>query len=371
MSIQPWRWFAKPPRDPESEPKEQDGSANADDNAPAIPRGLAAQSVEHFEDTEGLVGDMLCQGRYALLLRDQIAENLSAELLQQAREALNDAMSVVPQGEVLMLHPQDEGDNDADPQAGALEHVVALLLDRYPVTNVNYLEFVSSGGYEQMGLWNPDVWPAVVDFVDKTGHPGPRHWSNGSFPVKLCDHPVVGVSWYEAAAFARWAGKRLPSDAEWVKAAAWPVSVSGSIPIQRRFPWGNSFDPTRANIWNTGFHTTVPVQQLSEGVSPGSVYGLIGNVWEWTSTNFGDWDNRRFEMSAPFKSVRGGAFDTYFEGQADNHFQSGDVPMARKHNIGFRCAVELAELGPCLTVHDEHDELAAAEEVHAAAAIPS
>ena len=372
MSFQPWTWFARSPREPESKPKEQDGSAssNSENNAPAIPRHLAARSVEQLEDTEGLVGDMLCQGRYALLMRHQIAKTLSVELLQQAREALNDAMSVIPQGEVHMTHRQDK-EHDVDLQEGELEHVEALLLDRYPVTNIDYLEFVSVGGYEQMGLWDRDVWPAVVDFVDQTGHPGPRHWSNGSFPVKLCDHPVVGVNWYEAAAYGRWAGKRLPSDAEWVKAAAWPISVSGAIPIQRRFPWGDSFDPTRANIWNTGFQTTVSVQQFTEGVSPGSVYGLVGNVWEWTSTNYGTWDNRRFEMSTPFKSLRGGAFDTYFESQADNHFQSGDVPIARKHNIGFRCAVGLAELSPRLTVNGEHNELATAEEVHVATTIAS
>ena len=118
-----------------------------------------------------------------------------------------------------MTHRQDE-EHDVDPQEDELEHVEALLLDRYPVTNIDYLEFVSVGGYEQMSLWDRDVWPAVVDFVDRTGHPGPRHWSDGSFPVKLWDHPVVGVSWYEAEAYGCWAGKRLPSDEEWVKAAA-------------------------------------------------------------------------------------------------------------------------------------------------------
>jgi len=366
MSIQPWKWFAKRQAENGSESKQDTPDPNSEDNVPAVPRGLTVRTVEQFDDMEGLVADMLYQGRYALLLRDQIADNLSVELLQQARAALNDAMSVVPQGEVLMLHRRDD-DKELE-KAGDVERVEALLLDRYAVTNVEYLEFVAGGGYEQMGLWDPDVWPAVVDFVDQSGHPGPRYWSKGSFPVKLSDHPVVGINWYEASTYARWAGKRLPSDAEWVKAAAWPVSVAGSIPMQRRFPWGDSFDPTRANIWDAAIHSTVPVQQFPEGVSPGSVFGLIGNVWEWTTTNYGIWDNRRYEMSAPFKSLRGGAFDTYFEGQADNHFQSGDVPMARKHNIGFRCAVELAELVPCLHVGGEDGDVAATESEAAALA---
>ena len=84
-------------------------------------------------------------------------------------------------------------------------------LDRYPVTNAQYHQFVRHGGYEQMAIWDPEIWPAVLDFVDTTGHAGPRFWRDGRYPRGEDHHPVVGVSWYEAAAYARWVGKRLPT----------------------------------------------------------------------------------------------------------------------------------------------------------------
>ena len=80
------------------------------------------------------------------------------------------------------------------------------------------------------------------------------------------DHPVVGVSWYEAAAYARWAGKRLPTDAEWVKAGSWPAS-SRRRPrrSQRRYPWGDAMDRSRANLWGSGPKGTVPVTAFADG----------------------------------------------------------------------------------------------------------
>ena len=93
---------------------------------------------------------------------------------------------------------------------------------------------------------------------------------------------------------------------------------------------------------------TCGVHDFSDGVSVGGVYQLIGNVWEWTHSNFGAWDlaARRLEVTGPMKSIRGGAFDTYFDNQATCQFQSGDSSLARKHNIGFRCA-----LGFCDVIH--------------------
>ncbi|MHB8863886.1 MAG: SUMF1/EgtB/PvdO family nonheme iron enzyme, partial [Pirellulaceae bacterium] len=192
-------------------------------------------------DPSSLAQRMLDQGRYALLLRPQIAANLKKSQRRAAAQALDDAMGIVPEGDVLLQACRHANDRDeADAQRERLVHVEAMYLDRYPVTNRQFQQFVDDGGYEHMPLWDPTIWPAVLDFVDKTGHPGPRHWRDRHYPEGLQDHPVVGISWYEGAAYARWAGKRLPSDPEWVKAGCWPVLTQGTRPLQRRYPWGDT-----------------------------------------------------------------------------------------------------------------------------------
>lgn len=296
-----------------------------------------------------LVERMIAQGRAALLLRPQIAASLSGDELRRAQQALDEAMAVVPQGPVL-LRPRcaDFLDEETAAKAQRLLGVEGYFLDRYCVTNRQYWEFVADGGYEQMSLWDEAIWPAVLGFVDQTGHPGPRFWSYGLYPPGKEDHPVVGVSWYEACAYARWVGKRLPTDPEWVKAGVWPVLAEGSWPVQRRFPWGDALDRQRANLWGSGHQGTIPVQALPAGASVNGIHQLVGNVWEWTSTAFGVWEppGRRIETDPPAKSIRGGAFDTYFDSQALFQFQSGENPLARKHNIGFRCALGFCDIVP-------------------------
>ncbi len=296
--------------------------------------------------SDRLVRTMIGQGREVLLLRPQIATNLNAEQLQQAQNRLDEVMAIVPQGPVVLLPWETDRDY---PEDGATElvEIEGFYLDRYPVTNRQYKEFVDADGYEQMSLWDEEIWPAVLEFVDQTGHPGPRFWQDGDFPRGLADHPVVGVSWYEASAFARWVGKRLPTDPEWVKSGAWPVSTDNGLPTQRRFPWGESMDRTKAHLWGPTVDSTTPVTATPDGASVGGIHQLIGNVWEWTSSPFAAWDQgTRFFHEKPLKSVRGGAFDTYFDCQASCQFQSGEDPLARKHNVGFRCAVGVCDVEP-------------------------
>ncbi len=291
-----------------------------------------------------LVDELISQGRTALLLRPQIAAGLNAADLRIAQDKLDDVMAMVPEGPVALRGRSADADgNTNDPPLVLVE---GLFLDRYSVTNREYHAFVSAGGYEQMSLWDEAIWPAVLGFVDRTGHPGPRYWENGTYEAGEADHPVVGVSWYEACAFARWVGKRLPTDAEWVKAASWPVFAESRQPVQRRFPWGDAMDRKRVNIWGSGYEGTIPVKALSAGASVNGVEQLVGNVWEWTSSSFGAWEapNQRIETDHPLKSIRGGAFDTYFESQANCHFQSGAGPLDRKHNVGFRCALGFCDV---------------------------
>ncbi len=328
----------------EHRPRLREGNVN-----PLLHANSAADFEELPDDSGDLVEQMIKQGRYALLLRPQIASNLAPDQKASVMERLDEQMALVPHGEVVLKASRyDESDDDRDaPVPERVVHVEALFLDRYPVTNKQYQAFVNAGGYEQISLWDPSVWPAILDFVDATGHSGPRYWKNGTFLPGQGDHPVVGVCWYEACAYARWVGKRLPSDPEWVKAGAWPVAVPGGKPLQRKHPWGDTMNRSLANLWTTGLGHTVSVHEMHNGGTVGGIYQLVGNVWEWTTSNFGAWDPamRRLESPTQMKSVRGGAFDTYFETQANCQFQSGDCPMARKRNVGFRCAISVCDLG--------------------------
>jgi iron(II)-dependent oxidoreductase len=298
-------------------------------------------------DLSSLVEGMLTRRRYALLLRRQLVSNLTPRQFQRARDDLERQMALVPAGNVSLGPIRGAAaDDEAADAAVDTRHVEAMLLDRYPATNREYFAFVEAGGYEQMSIWDPQIWTAVFDFVDATGAPGPRFWKHGKFPRGEEDFPVVGVSWYEAAAYARWVGKRLPTEAEWLKAGSWPVPLSDKQQWQRKFPWGDTMDRERCNLWGSGPGKAVAVSEFSSGVSVGGVYQLIGNVWEWTSGNFGASDAEQDDLilPAPMKSIRGGAFDTYFENQATCQFRSGESPLSRKHNIGFRCAIGLCDI---------------------------
>lgn len=297
-------------------------------------------------DAAALVDQLLAQGRYCLLLRPQLVGQLSTRQRAQALEALDAEMALAPVGGVEMRGLAFGSETPRAASVGSRRvHVEAFYIDRQCVTNREFQAFVDADGYEDMSLWSPDVWPGVVGLVDQSGAPGPRHWRQGTYCDGEDDLPVVGVSWHEAAAYARWVGKRLPSDPEWVKAAAWPVPAAGSALHGRRFPWGDSLDSQRANLWGAGRGGIAPVAEFAGGLSVGGVSQMIGNVWEWTSGRYGAWEPS-LEIDSPvaLRSLRGGAFDTYFETQAQCQFQSGDSPMARKHNIGFRCVVGAADL---------------------------
>lgn len=332
-------WRNSAGRDRSRRDKQQRAPRDVPDDRP--PR---AKKAADPTDVASLVEQMFDEGRFSLLLRAELIENLSSDQRQRAEAALADGMSLVPQGEIVLGLTPGSGDDAVgrdEPPTGVSVHVEHFYLDRYPVTNRQFHEFVAAGGYQQMAIWNAEILPGLLDFVDETGAPGPRFWRDGCYRPGTADHPVVGVSWYEADAYARWVGKRLPSDPEWEKAGSWPVQMSATARPQRRYPWGEAMDLRRCNLWGSGHGGTLPVFAQPEGASVGGVYQLVGNVWEWTCSPFGSWVTSRDRLVLPvaMKSIRGGAFDTYFENQATCQFQSGEDPLARKRNVGFRCAL--------------------------------
>ena len=329
-------------------------SPQRDSPAAVLPSSAATASspaapavVDHStaNETDRLVDQLLEQSRCALLLRKQIVEGLSVEQRARVWSSFKEATSLVVAGKVVIERWRSEQLagaflNSADARS---IYVEPLYIDRLPITNRQYHEFVTYGGYEQESLWQPGVWPRVSEFVDQTGDKGPRLWSAGHYPSELADHPVVGVCWFEADAYARWAGKRLPTDAEWVKAASRPVIGPDGECVARKYPWGETLDLTRVNLWASRRNTTVDVNQFPSGDSVGGVRQLIGNVWEWMASSF-SLDSDNLELVEAMKSLRGGAFDTYFGSRVTCQFQSGDSPLVRKRNIGFRCATSCCDV---------------------------
>lgn len=173
-------------------------------------------------------------------------------LLAKAEWRELEAMIVIPGGAFLMGTDMERADAQNRPQHEVV--LPAYRVDKYPVTNAQYARFVAA-----------------------TGHRPPSTWKGGRIPVGELKHPVTLVSWYDAAAYAKWAGKRLPTEAEWEKA--------GRGTDGRRWPWGEKMDPTRLNTYyNVGSATAVTA--YPQGASPYGVMDLSGNVNEWTADDF-------------------------------------------------------------------------------------
>jgi gamma-glutamyl hercynylcysteine S-oxide synthase len=220
-------------------------------------------------------------------------------------------------------------------------------IDVCAVTNGDYMQFVAEGGYRDERLWSA----AGVSWLRESGAIAPRHWSrdSGTWTERYMNRlrevdprrPVCHVCYYEAEAFARWAGKRLPTEFEWEAAATW-----SALGERRRFPWGEAPpDPSRANVDQLAFDTA-PAGAYADNVSPHGAHGMIGNVWEWTSSDFAPYPGFASfpyaEYSEPFfgsgyKVLRGGSWATAAH-VARPTFRNWDFPIRRQIFSGFRCA---------------------------------
>jgi iron(II)-dependent oxidoreductase len=257
------------------------------------------------------------------------------QIQQAAMEAIDNGFALVPEGFVSL--PQTINDAPGCPEESI--ETDPYLLARYAVTCQQFQHFVDDGSYERLELWPEEIWPHLIDFVDQTGNPGPRFWRQGRHDHRLAHHPVTGICYYEAIAYARWAGYRIPTEAEWQMAASWRIRSSAQV--LRRYPWGDALDTNRCNLWSSAVNFTTPVDAYPSGAAPNGVQQLIGNVWEWTDADFQvtDEEGRTVIGDMLLKSIRGGAFDTYFPNQATSFFRTGLPTLTRAHNVGFRCAL--------------------------------
>ncbi len=182
-------------------------------------------------------------------------------------------------------------------------------------------------------------------FVESSGYPPPPDWREERHLELLGDHPVVNVSWYDALAYCRWLSQttgqiyRLPSEAEWEKAARGTDS--------RPYPWGFEFDKSRCNTGEAGLGWTTPVDAYPGGASPYGVIDLVGNVWEWCSSLYADYpytanDGREDITAAGWRVLRGGSwFDLEWGARAARRLSGPPDSLSR--NTGFRVVREVGD----------------------------
>jgi len=305
----------------------------------------------------------------------------------------------VPAGPFTMGSPEDDETAWADERP---VHTVTLLdfnISRYPITNAQYGAFLAAGGYEDEVYWTPEGWAwrqgAEADLSpfddeetkktygdwlknrprEKRGRP---YWWDDSKWGKAT-RPVVGVTWYEAIAYCNWLGVqlvraewpfriwsdtqiaesvlsgqdvnvRLPSEAEWEKAARGAAGL--------RWHWGSEWQEDRANTEEAHLGETSAVGVFPAGASPYGVLDLVGNVWEWTRSRWGKQSIRKPDYSYPYRPddgredpsgtdlrvVRGGSWDK-FQRHARCAVRGGGVPDSFDSDIGFRVVVSLSNSG--------------------------
>lgn len=240
-------------------------------------------------------------------------------------------MILIPAGDFLM------GTDETDEEGLAEElgiakpwfldekpaHTVSLpayYIDQYEVTNAHYKKF-----------------------TDETGYPVPPYWEDENYPEGTGDYPVVAVSWEDAHRYCQWAGKRLPTEAEWEKAAR---GTDG-----RKYPWGNRFDQKKANVGGSRGGLT-PVGSSPQGKSPYGIHDMIGSVWEWTDSWYLPYAGNTYQnenFGKRLRVLRGNSYVAIGHFPPDLHtevvahhstttFRLFFDPQGAIGDIGFRCA---------------------------------
>ncbi|MBS1913645.1 MAG: ergothioneine biosynthesis protein EgtB [Bacteroidetes bacterium] len=260
-------------------------------------------------------------------------------------------MVTVPAGEFWMGTDDRSAAYDNERSRHQL-HLDAFQIGVAPVSNAEFMKFVEAGGYRRKELWEEAGWA----FVQENGIVAPKHWeqdADGAWHTRSMDRtepvnprrPVVHVCWHEASAYCRFAGLRLPTEAEWEKAASWnPATGEQAI-----FPWGNEpFQERRANLDQLAF-MAAEIGAYPDGVSAVGCHQMIGDVWEWTASDFVPYpgfqafpydEYSKVFFGPEYKVLRGGSWATR-PGAIRNSFRNWDFPIRRQIFSGFRCARDI------------------------------
>lgn len=225
-------------------------------------------------------------------------------------------------------------------------------IDRAPVSNGDFLEFMRAGGYQNFRWWFSEGW----EVVNREQWAAPLYWElhdnewmirdfAGLHPAaSKANEPVSHVSYFEASAFAKWAGKRLPTEAEWEKAAC----LAASQNERALFPWGDDpVDATKANLFENNLWSVAPIGAFPAGENAFGCHQMIGDVWEWTASDYvpypgfkSEFDEYNDKWFVNQKVLRGGSFATpqlHIRSTYRNFFHAHERWMVS----GFRCAKDL------------------------------
>ena len=223
----------------------------------------------------------------------------------------------------------------------------AFFIEKYPVTNEKYARFIAAGGYNEPRYWTRSGW----DWLRRLRRTQPSFWQDAKWNQP--EYPVVGVTWFEAWAYAAWAGRKLLTEAEWEKAASWqpspgsedtaaPLPRSGEGGQKRCYPWGDEFDKDKCNTSASKIERTTPVGKYSpDGDSPYGCVDMAGNVWEWTSSLYKSYpyrkdDGREDPAAAGNRVQRGGSWNSD-EGNARCADRFRNDPDNAFISRGLRC----------------------------------
>ncbi|MFC0602447.1 ergothioneine biosynthesis protein EgtB [Streptomyces palmae] len=304
--------------------------------------GMIAQHEQQHDETM-LITHQLRRGPAALTAPEPPADGTQDALPPEV---------LVPAGPFTMGTSTEPWALDNERPAHRRQ-VPAFFIDTVPVSNGAYLRFIEDGGYRERRWWTGPGWAHVREqrlsaplFWRREGGQWLRRRFGVTEPVPPGE-PVLHVSWYEADAYARWAGRRLPTEAEWEKAARHDPVTGRS----RRYPWGDADPvPEHANLGQRHLRPA-PVGGYPAGASPLGVRQLMGDVWEWTSSDFLPYPGfaafpyREYSevfFGSAYKVLRGGSF-AVDPVACRGTFRNWDLPVRRQIFCGFRTARDAGE----------------------------
>ena len=267
-------------------------------DTPAAAATATAVATEAETDVDTKVGD-----------EAEATVEAEAEPEIEVEEPAESDMITIPAGEFGM------GSDQGDESPAHTVLVEAFEIDKFEVTNAEFDQFVKETGYETDAEKNgdPNLWRAY-------------------FTEEKAEYPVVKVSWNDASAYCPWAGKRLPTEAEWEKAARGTDEVV--------YPWGDTWDVAKVNSKDSGFRGPVTVGSFPDGASPYGAMDMAGNVWEWTADWYQGYPQTQFTSNyfgETYRVLRGGG---WFSEQdlVRTTKRNANSPDAANDDIGFRCA---------------------------------